>query len=74
MKQSSYTKLFQMDKDVWCQKSAVKFTKRNHSKKHMESYGEEVRFGLSYLSTSYRPEAKKGKTSLNKGILWSGRV
>ena len=34
----------------------------------MESYGEEVRFELSNLSTSYRPEAKIGKTMLNIDI------
>ena len=34
----------------------------------MESYGEEVRFELSNLSTSYRPEAKMGKTILNIDI------
>ena len=35
MNQSSYTKLFQMDKDVQCQKCKVKFTNRNQKKRHM---------------------------------------
>ena len=34
----------------------------------MESYGEEVRFGLSFSSTNYRPEAKMGKTILTIDI------
>ena len=66
MKQSSFTKLFQIDKDVQCQKCRVKFTNRNQKKRHM--YGEEVRFELSNLSTSYRSEAKMGKTILNIDI------
>ena len=41
MKQSSYTKLFQMDKDVQCQKCGVKFNNKNHKKKHMWNKCEE---------------------------------
>ena len=40
-----------MDKDVQCQQYAVKFTNRNHKKKHMlNPYGEEVRFELRAIS------------------------
>ena len=40
-----------MDKDVQCQQYAVKFTNRNHKKKHMlNPCREEVRFELKAIS------------------------
>ena len=65
----SYTKLFQMDWDVQCEKCGVKFKNKNHRKKHIRyPCGDEVRFCFyMLLSDVYRLSPKK--TSVAKPLL-----